>query len=104
MNAASNGALQNTTDLANGSDNLLLTKFVDPALGCTPFTRPNQSSDGAATSALRSMSCRPQPTRGPDRHRAAHRPMVLNNANADQNKANAYRLQVNQLAIRRRGR
>ncbi|MCH0556913.1 hypothetical protein [Streptomyces sp. MUM 16J] len=39
-------------DLANGSDNLLLTQFMDPALGCTPFTAPNQSSDGHATSAL----------------------------------------------------
>ncbi|WP_316742172.1 hypothetical protein [Streptomyces sp. MK7] len=39
-------------DLANGSDNLLLTQFVDPALGCKPFTAPDQSSDGRATSAL----------------------------------------------------
>ncbi|MBN0044745.1 hypothetical protein JS756_11615 [Streptomyces actuosus] len=40
------------SDLANGSDNLLLTQFMDPALGCKPFTAPNQSSDGRATSAL----------------------------------------------------
>ncbi|MEU6775715.1 hypothetical protein [Streptomyces sp. NPDC046759] len=40
------------TDLANGSDNLLLTQFMDPALGCKPFTAPDQSSDGRATSAL----------------------------------------------------
>ncbi|MGW2516167.1 hypothetical protein ACWC09_03875 [Streptomyces sp. NPDC001617] len=40
------------TDLTNGSDNLLLTHFIDPALGCTPFTAPNQSSDGQASSAL----------------------------------------------------
>jgi len=100
MNAASMAALQNTTDLANGSDNLLLTKFVDPALGCTPFTRPNQSSDGQATSAL------PLDELSAAANAAAPiaivpltDPMVLNNANADQNKANAYRLQVNQLPI-----
>ncbi|MFE1911247.1 hypothetical protein [Streptomyces anandii] len=39
-------------DLANGSDNLLLTQFLDPALGCKPFTAPDQSSDGRAGSAL----------------------------------------------------
>ncbi|WBO68720.1 hypothetical protein [Streptomyces camelliae] len=39
-------------DLANGSDNLLLTQFMDPALGCKPFTAPDQSGDGRATSAL----------------------------------------------------
>jgi hypothetical protein len=39
-------------DLANGSDNLLLTQFMDPALGCKPFTAPDQSSDGHPTSAL----------------------------------------------------
>ncbi|MEV6116084.1 hypothetical protein AB0L59_27190 [Streptomyces sp. NPDC052109] len=39
-------------DLANGSDNLLLTQFMDPALGCKPFTAPDQSGDGQAASAL----------------------------------------------------
>jgi hypothetical protein len=47
--SATNGAAK---DLANGSDNLLLTQFMDPALGCKPFTAPDQSSDGHATSAL----------------------------------------------------
>lgn len=63
-NAASRAALRKSaqsanrhdgnafTDLTNGSDNLLLTHFIDPALGCTPFTAPNQSSDGQASSAL----------------------------------------------------
>ncbi|MFD8304554.1 hypothetical protein ACFV29_19725 [Streptomyces sp. NPDC059690] len=55
-NAASRAALRRAgakpTDLTNGSDNLLLTHFIDPALGCTPFTAPNQSSDGLASSAL----------------------------------------------------
>ena len=32
--------------LANGSDNLLLDHFVDPALGCTPFTAPDLANPG----------------------------------------------------------
>ncbi|MEU9394685.1 hypothetical protein AB0D86_32420 [Streptomyces sp. NPDC048324] len=55
-NAASRAVLRRTgakpADLTNGSDNLLLTHFIDPALGCTPFTAPDQSSDGRASSAL----------------------------------------------------
>ncbi|WP_427164746.1 hypothetical protein ACQF4J_04980 [Streptomyces sp. C1-1] len=55
-NAASRAALRRAgakpTDLTNGSDNRLLTHFIDPALGCTPFTAPDQSSDGLASSAL----------------------------------------------------
>jgi hypothetical protein len=53
-NAAGRAALHKATptDLTNGSDNLLLTQFIDPALGCTPFTAPNQSSDGRLSSAL----------------------------------------------------
>ena len=35
-NAANAAKLQKTVDLANGSDNLLLSQFIDPALGCTP--------------------------------------------------------------------
>ena len=32
--------------LANGSDNLLLDHFVDPALGCTPWTAPDLANPG----------------------------------------------------------
>lgn len=34
----------------NGSDNLLLTHFVDPALGCTPVTAPDLSNGGMSGS------------------------------------------------------
>ena len=33
--------MQNATVLSNPSDNALLTRFVDPALGCTPWTVPD---------------------------------------------------------------
>ena len=56
-NAVARAALQqigqnNPVDLANGSDNRLLTEFILPTLGCPILTRPNQSNDGAATASL----------------------------------------------------
>jgi hypothetical protein len=56
-NAATRAALQQggqnaPVDLANGSDNRLLDVFVDPTLGCTPWTRPNGSMDGAPSPSL----------------------------------------------------
>lgn len=38
--------------LANGSDNLLLDHFVDPALGCKPWTAPDLASPGFQATAL----------------------------------------------------
>jgi hypothetical protein len=35
------------TVITNGSDNALLDVFVDPVLGCQPFTAPDLSQDGA---------------------------------------------------------
>lgn len=101
-NAASKAALQNQNlvDLANGSDNLLLTQFIDPALGCTPWTRPDQSSDGMATAALPldelSAAANQQ---APIALVPLNDPMVLNNNNQDTNKANLYRQGVDQGAI-----
>ena len=38
--------------LINGSDNALLDDFVDPALGCTPFTAPDLAQPGRLTTSL----------------------------------------------------
>ncbi len=38
--------------LANGSDNLLLDHFVDPALNCTPFTAADLANPGFTATAL----------------------------------------------------
>ena len=101
-NAASTAALQNQNpvDLANGSDNLLLTQFMDPALGCTPWTRPDQSSDGAASAALPldelSAAANQQ---APIALVPLNDPMVLNNNNQDQNKTDLYRQGVDQTPI-----
>ena len=48
FNAANQAALPGATDIVNGSDNKLLTAFVDPTLGCTPFEAPDLSQAGAA--------------------------------------------------------
>jgi hypothetical protein len=38
--------------LINGSDNALLDDFVDPALGCTPYTAPDLAQPGRLTTSL----------------------------------------------------
>jgi len=51
-NAAWRNALGTTADLANGSDNRLLTEFILPTLGCRSFTRPDQSNNAQLTASL----------------------------------------------------
>ncbi|MFE3324970.1 hypothetical protein [Streptomyces sp. NPDC059176] len=88
------------TDLANGSDNLLLTAFMDPALGCKPFTAPNQSSDNQATSALAldelSAAANQQE---PIALIPQNDPMTLVDGRASAEKTNAYRAGVNMAPI-----
>jgi hypothetical protein len=42
----------NGTILFNGSDNGLLDFFMDPSLGCSPWTAPDLANDGAPATAL----------------------------------------------------
>jgi hypothetical protein len=58
--AANKAAMPNGTEQDNGSDNGLLDRFVDPALGCTPFTAPNPTNPNGASSsqALNELSAR----------------------------------------------
>jgi hypothetical protein len=46
-NPANSATLVGATVLGNGSDDALLSKFVDPANGCTPFTAPDSTSPQA---------------------------------------------------------
>jgi hypothetical protein len=90
----------NAVDLANGSDNLLLSQFVDPALGCTPFTTPDQSSDMQPSGSLPldelSAAANQQ---APVALVPLNDPMTLVNANQSTTKTNAYRVGVDQLPI-----
>jgi len=58
--AANQAKLTQDTAETNGSDNGLLDKFVDPALGCTPFTVPNPTNPAGASAsqALNELSAR----------------------------------------------
>ena len=49
--AANAANLTQDTAETNGSDNGLLDKFVDPALGCTPFTAPNTTNPAGASAS-----------------------------------------------------
>src|SRR6201995_5997634 len=58
--AANAGAMAKATVGQNGSDNGLLDRFVDVALGCTPFTAPNPTNPAgvSASQALNELSAR----------------------------------------------
>ena len=54
QNTAANAAASagNSTELTNGSDNALLTDFLDPTLGCTPFTAPSITAPTGTSGGL----------------------------------------------------
>jgi hypothetical protein len=43
--------LAGATPLLNGSDDVLLTNFLDPAIGCTPFEAPDLANNGTLTTS-----------------------------------------------------
>ena len=51
FNAANQAALAGATPINNGSDNQLLDAFIDPTIGCTPFTAPDLSQGGTASTS-----------------------------------------------------
>ncbi len=97
FSAANQAQLQNATVLANPSDNALISQFIDPALGCTPFTAPDQANNNTPTAALPLdellAAADQQP---PLANIPANDPMVLNNNNQDLNKVNLYRAGVDE--------
>ena len=91
----------NATPINNGSDNFLLDQFVDPALGCSNFTRPNESENGAAVGGLSldelSAAAGQQ---APIALVPLNDPMTLSNAGtADETKTNLFRQGVDQPLI-----
>jgi hypothetical protein len=112
-NAATKAAIQNAgqtpqmmaaattvTDLANGSDNRLLDALVDPTLGCTPWTVPEQTADGAPASALPLNELQAAANqKAPVALVPMNDPMVLVGNNTSTTKTNLYRAGVDQAAI-----
>jgi len=52
FSAANQAAMANATLIANPSDNALLTRFVDPALGCQAWTHPDLANGNAMVAAM----------------------------------------------------
>lgn len=52
LTTANQAQLANATVLGNPSDNALITKFIDPALGCTPWTAPDLANNNTPNLSL----------------------------------------------------
>jgi len=94
---ANRAALPAATLVTNGSDNILLTGFVDPALGCKPFTAPNLTNGGrpGTSLALNELSAASN-QRAPLALVPVNDPMTLVNGAYSIRKTNAYRNSVGQ--------
>jgi hypothetical protein len=94
--------LAGSTTLFNGSDNGLLDFFVDPALGCSPWTAPNLANNGAPAPALpldelQAAAFAGKHGGGPAAIVPLNDPMTLdNNGNFSTAKADTYRSIVDQ--------
>jgi hypothetical protein len=95
--AANVAAMPNATVESNGSDNGLLDKFVDPALGCTPFTAPNPTNPAGASAsqALNELSAR-QNQKGMIALLPVNNPQLLVGGQFSLGKTNMYRAETDQ--------
>lgn len=100
LSAMSGGGTTQPAALLNGSDNLLLDNFLDPALGCTPWTAPDLADPGSKVTSLALNELQAA------KHQAApvalvplSDPMVNENNQQNRNKTNLYRAGVNQPAL-----
>ena len=98
--AANEAQVAGATKINNGSDNLLLNAFVDPAVGCTPVQAPDVTSGAAGTAMTTSQTLDELQAAAVQQAPIAlvpeNDPMVLNNNNMDANKTNLYRQGVDQ--------
>ena len=101
--AANQANMAGATVLSNGSDNALVDKFMDPALGCTPFMAPDLANNNTPTTSqaldelLAARNMPRVPALVPEND-----PMTLDaNGNLDPAKTNMYRAEVGQSAISR---
>jgi hypothetical protein len=96
-NAANVAALAGATKLVNGSDNALISDFLDPTLGCTSFEAPDLSQAGAmgTSQALNELSAQKNQT-APIALVPENDEMTLVNGAFSVAKTNLYRAQVGQ--------
>jgi hypothetical protein len=100
FNAANQAALAGATKLVNGSDNALISDFLDPTLGCTSFTAPDLSQAGtpSTSQALNELSAAKNAT-APVALVPENDEMTLVNNAFSVAKTNLYRAQVGQAPI-----
>jgi hypothetical protein len=82
--------------VANGSDNRLLDAFIDPALGCAPFTAPDLSDNGAQTPAQALNELQAMNQAAPVALVPPNDPMTQVNGQLSLLKTNLYRVNVGQ--------
>jgi hypothetical protein len=99
--AANAATMKGATVEQNGSDNGLLDKFVDPALGCTPFTAPNLTNPNGSSSsqALNELSARAN-QKGPIALLPVNNPQLLVGGQFSLGKTNMYRAETDQPPLR----
>src|SRR6266487_628568 len=95
--AANAAAMTGATVEQNGSDNGLLNGFLDPALGCTPFTAPNPTNPNgsSASQALNELSARAN-QKGTIALLPVNNPQLLVGGQFSLGKTNAYRMETDQ--------
>ena len=100
--AANAAAIAGATPQGNGSDNGLLNKFVDVALGCTPFTATNTTSPNgtSGSQALDELSAR-QNQQGTIALLPVNNPQLLVGGNFSVGKTNTYRIETDQRPLAR---
>ncbi len=100
MNAANAAAIPNATKLVNGSDNALISDFLDPTLGCTSFTAPDLTMGGTASTsqALNELSAAKNQT-APIALVPENDEMTLVNNAFSVTKTNLYRSEVGQAPV-----
>jgi hypothetical protein len=93
--AANQASLPGDTVESNGSDNGLLDSFVDPALGCKPFTAPNTTNPNGASAAqaLNELSAR-QNQKGTVALLPVNDPQLLVGGQFSLAKTNMYRVET----------
>jgi hypothetical protein len=100
FNAANTAALAGATKLVNGSDNALISDFLDPTLGCTSFTAPDLTMGGtpSTSQALNELSAAKNQT-APIALVPENDEMTLVNNAFSVTKTNLYRSNVGQAPV-----
>jgi len=100
FNAANAANLAGATKAVNGSDNALISDFLDPTLGCTSFTAPDLSQAGtpSTSQALNELSAAKNQT-APVALIPENDEMVLVNNAFSVTKTNLYRSNVGQAPV-----